>query len=219
MPLYKDELFTCPNCEAIFQSKIVESYDTFGDYYSDLYKASEEDPQSVLHLINVCPKCGFAAFTQDFKVFDVDIEDVRKSISTIEKITEKPANEFNAGDGYLQIADYLTTISIEQRAFIKMQASYAYRILDDKNLNKARELTLETIEQILATKMFMVTSEDMYLYLAGELHRLLGNEDESLKYFKLALEKSDKKSIVSRLTEHQLKTPMEIVPKKLFIKK
>jgi hypothetical protein len=97
-----------------------------------------------------------------------------------------------------------------------MQASYAYRILADKNLDTARKLTLQTIEQILATKMFMTTSEDMYLYLAGELHRLLGNERESLKYFKLALEKADKNSVVSRLTEHQLKNPTEIVPKELF---
>ena len=195
MPLYSGELFTCPNCEAIFQSKIAQSYDTFGNYYSDLYKASAEDPQPVLHLINICPKCGFAAFTQDFKVFDLDLKDVRKAINDIEKITGKPANEFNAGDGYLVITEYLSTISIEQRAFIMMQASYAYRILSDKNLAKAREMTLKTIEQILATKMFMTTSEDMYLYLAGELNRLLGKEDESLKYFKQALEKADKNSI------------------------
>lgn len=219
MPLYADELFTCPNCKAIFQSKVAQSYDTFGNYYSDLYKASEEDPQPVLHLINICPKCGFAAFTQDFKVFDFDLEDVEKAITTVEKITGKPATEFNAGDGYLEITEYLSTISIEQRAFIKMQASYAYRILGDKNLVKARELTLATIEQILTTKMFMTTTEDMYLYLAGEMHRLLGNESESLKYFKLAIEKADKNSIVSRLTEHQLKTPMEIVPKELLTKK
>ncbi|MHA1440668.1 MAG: DUF2225 domain-containing protein [Candidatus Heimdallarchaeota archaeon] len=211
MPLYEDRLFTCPNCEAIFQSKVATTYDTFGAYYSDLFKASEEDPQPVLHLTNI--------FTQDFKVFDVDLEDVQKAISKIEKITGKPANEFNAGDGYLQIAEYLSTISIEQRAFIKMQATYAYRILEDKNLDKARELTLETIEHILETKIFMTTSEDMYLYLAGELHRLLGNESESLKYFKLAIEKSDKNSIVSRLTEHQLKSPKEIIPKELFVKK
>ncbi len=219
MPLYEDQLFTCPNCKAIFQSKIAATYDTFGAYYSDLFKASEEDPQPVLHLTNICPKCGLCAFTQDFKVFDIDLEDVQKAISKIEKLTGKPANEFNAGDGYLQIAEYLSTISIEQRAFIKMQATYAYRILEDMNLDKARELTLKAIEQILETKMFMTTSEDMYLYLAGELNRLLGNEGESLKYFKLAIEKSDRTSVVSRLTEHQLKTPKEIIPKEHFVKK
>ena len=219
MPLYEDELFTCPNCKAIFQSKIAASYDTFGDYYSDLYKASEEDPQPVLHLINICPKCGFTAFTQDFKAFDLDLKGVKKAIKSVEKTTGKPANEFNAGDGYLQIAEYLTTISVEQRAFIIMQASYAYRILGDKNLDKARELILEIIEKIMTTKSFTMTTEDMYLYLAGELHRLLGHEEDSLKCFKAAIEKSDKNSVVSRLTEHQLKNPSEIIPKKHFIKK
>ena len=216
MPMYSDELFTCPNCKTIFQSKVAASYDTFGNYYSDLYKASEDDPQAVLHLINICPKCGLAAFTQDFKGFDLDLKEIQEAIASVEKITGKKATEFNAGDGYLQIAEYLKTVSEEQRAFIKMQASYAYRILKDKNLKKAREFTLLIIEEILQTKKFMTTSEDMYLYLAGELHRLLGNESKSLKYYKLAIEKTDKDSVVSRLTEHQLHTPKEILPKELF---
>ncbi|MGC9779874.1 MAG: DUF2225 domain-containing protein [Candidatus Heimdallarchaeota archaeon] len=213
MPLLLDELFTCPNCSVVFQSKIVGSYDTFGKNYSDLYIASQEDPQPVLHLINICPKCGFAAYSLDFRFFDISLDLVKESIKKTEDYTGRKATEFNVGDGYLLIAEYLVNKSLEQRTSSRLQACYAYRELKDKNLDKTRKLVLKSIEEILHSKTFNQNPEEVYLYLAGEINRLLGNNLESLEYFELALNKATKNSVVSKLTQHQLTRPREEIPK------
>lgn len=217
MTLLLEELFTCPNCRVVFQSKIAASYDTFGKRYSDLYIASENDPQPILYLINICPKCGFAAFTIDFKSFEIDLTLVREAIEKTAKIVGKPPTEFNAGDGFLEIAKYSKNISLEEKANIELQACYAYRFLEDKKLKKAREITIKTINEILVQKKFIHNPEEVYLYLAGELNRLLGNNDEANKYLKLALFKSEKKNhSIKNLIIHQLSNPTEIIPKEVF---
>ena len=216
MPLLYEELFTCPNCKVIFQSKVLGGYNTFGESYSDLYVGSDDEPQPILHLINQCPKCGFTAFTIDFKTFNQDMEIVRQAIKKVIEFTGKRPTQFNVGDGYLVIANYSNNVSLEQKIFTFMQASYAYRILEDSNLNKTRQLILEKIKIILERKLFDVNPEELYLYLMGELNRLIGNEKESLDYFKQALDKAEKNSFVSRVTIHQLETPQEIIPKEIF---
>ena len=216
MPLLYEELFTCPNCNVIFQSKVLGGYNTFGESYSDLYVGSDDEPQPILHLINLCPKCGFAAYTIDFKTFDQDLEIIEPAIEKATEFTGKKPEQFNVGDGYLVIAYYLNNISLEQITFTLMQASYAYRILKDSNLNKVRELIIEKIKTILEKKIFVVNPEELYLYLIGELNRLIGNEKESLSYFKQALEKAEKNSFIKRITIHQLEKPNEIIPKEIF---
>ncbi|HUT82923.1 MAG TPA: DUF2225 domain-containing protein [Candidatus Bathyarchaeia archaeon] len=216
MPLLYDELFTCPNCEAIFQSKVLGCYNTFGLRYSDLYIASQEDPQPVLFQNNLCPKCGFSAFSVEFRVFDINLDIVRKAISKVEDFTGKKATNFNAGDGFLEIAEYLGNNMLETKISITLQATHAYRELKDSNLEKSRIYLLDLIEQILDQKTFKENPEELYLYLAGELNRLLKNENESLRYFKEAITKAPKISFISRITQYQLSTPGEIIPNEIF---
>ncbi|HUU77978.1 MAG TPA: DUF2225 domain-containing protein [candidate division Zixibacteria bacterium] len=218
MSLIYEELFTCPNCEVIFQTKVLGSYNTFGECYSDLYVGCNTDPQPILHLINICPKCGFAAFTIDYKTFDIDLSLVKKAINHVEKFTGKKAANFNVGDGFLEIAEYLQNASLEQKSFTLMQASYAYRFLKDSNLDKTRKLILEIIELILQEKKFQNNPEEVYLYLAGELNRLIDNQRKALAYYKEALEKAEKNSFIERITIHQLSNPKNIIPKEIFNK-
>ncbi|NHJ84277.1 MAG: DUF2225 domain-containing protein [Asgard group archaeon] len=216
MPLLFDELFTCPYCEAIFQSKVLGSYNTFGPRYSDLYIASQEEPQPILFQNNICPKCGFSAFTVDIRVFDINLDFVKKAIAKVEAFTKKEVTNFNAGDGFLEIAEYLSNTSLETKIFAVLQATYAYRELKDGNLEKTRKYLLELLEEILVQGSYKENPKELYLYLAGEINRLLKNEKESLKYFKEAITKAPKNSFVSRLTQYQLSTPSEIIPKEIF---
>ena len=217
LPLLFDELFTCPNCDAVFQSKVLASYDTFGTGYSDLYIASEQDPQPILHLINICPKCGFAAFSADFKSFTKeDLSKLPEALETVKKFTQKQPDEFNAGDGYLLISEYSQNFTEEQKSFTKMQACHAYRFLEDNNLAKTRKSVLESTERILNSGVFEKNPKELYLYLAGELHRLLGEEERALEYFRKALEIAVKDSFVYQITIHQLSTPNETIPRKIF---
>ena len=68
------------------------------------------------------------------------------------------------------------------------------------------------IKKVLEKEAFDENPKEMYLYLAGELNRLLGKEKTSLEYFKQALELVEKRSILSRVIEHQLTNPAEILP-------
>lgn len=217
MTLLMDRLFTCPNCEVIFQSKVASSYDTFGKKYSDFYVGSGSEPQPILHLNNICPKCGFAAYTIDFKVFSIDLDIVKKAIKETEKFSGRKATEFNAGDGFIVISKYLgKKVSVESLVFLLLQATYAYRELGDPKLDESRTLTLEIVEDVIKKQKFAENPEELYLYLAGELYRLLGNNEKSLKYFKEALEKADRKSRISKITQQQLTKPSEILPESLF---
>lgn len=217
MTLLMDQLFTCPNCEVIFQSKVAGSYDTFGKKYSDFYVGSGSEPQAILHLNNICPKCGFAAYTIDFKVFSIDLDIVKKAIKETEKFSGRKATEFNAGDGFIVISKYLDIeISKESLIFILLQANYAYRELGNQKLDESRTLTLEIVEDVIKKQEFKENPEELYLYLAGELHRLLGNNEKSLEYFKEALEKADRNSRISKLTQQQLTKPSEVIPEGFF---
>jgi len=217
MTLLMDRLFTCPNCEVVFQSKVAGSYDTFGKKYSDFYVGSGSEPQPILHLNNICPKCGFAAYTIDFKVFSIDLDIVKKAIKETEKFSGRKATEFNAGDGFIVISKYLgNKVSVESLVFLLLQATYAYRELGDPKLDDSRTLTLKIVEEVIEKQKFAENPEELYLYLAGELYRLLGNNEKSLKYFKEALEKADRNSRISKITQQQLTKPSEILPESLF---
>jgi len=217
MTLLMDQLFTCPNCGVIFQSKVAGSYDTFGKKYSDFYVGSGSEPQPILHLNNICPKCGFTAYTIDFKIFSIDLEVVQKAIKKAEKFSGRKATEFNAGDGFIVISKYLGyEISKESLIFVLLQANYAYRELGDQKLDESRTLTLEILEDVIKMQKFKENPEELYLYLAGELHRLLGNNEKSLEYFKEALEKADKNSRISKITQQQLTKPSKVLPEGFF---
>lgn len=217
MPLILDELFTCPNCSVVFQSKTLGSYNTFGHCYSDLYIASTEDPQHILLLINICPKCGFTAFTADYKSFvGEDLVNYEKALKEVEEFTKKKFTEFNAGDGFLLISEYSKHLTKEQKSFTLMQACHAYRFLGDKNLEKTRRSVLQSIEDILSDGVFKKNPKELYLYLAGELNRLFGNTKKANDYFQKALEKAEKESFVYKITIHQLSSPSEIIPRKIF---
>ncbi len=220
MPLILDELFTCPNCSVVFQSEILGSYNTFGHCYSDLYIASTDSPQHILLLINICPKCGFSAFTADYKSFiEEDLVNFNVALKNVVDFTQKTFTEFNAGDGYLLISEYSKNLTKEQKSFTQMQACHAYRFLEDKNLKKTRRIVLESIEEILRDRDFLKNPEELYFYLAGEINRLLGNNQKANGYFQKALEKAEKDSFVNRITVFQLSNPSEIIPRKIFGKK
>ncbi|MEA2070796.1 MAG: DUF2225 domain-containing protein [Asgard group archaeon] len=215
MPLLLDEQITCPKCSHSFETKILASYDTFGDQYSDLYIASENDPQPILHKIQLCPKCGFAAFTLEFNNNLILQRNVKKVIKKIENFTGKSASEFNVGDGYLEIAEYSSHLSLEERSHIMMQACYAYRELEDSLLSKARKKVLQSIQEIIENSQFKVNDKEVYYYLTGELLRLLGNNQKAEKYFNKTLTIAQKRSFIARLTKHQLTTPSEIIPENI----
>ncbi|MCK5298234.1 MAG: DUF2225 domain-containing protein, partial [Candidatus Heimdallarchaeota archaeon] len=134
-----------------------------------------------------------------------------------EKFSGRKASEFNAGDGFIVISKYLVNkISKESLVFVLLQASYAYRELGDPKLDDSRTLTLEIVEEVIEKQKFAENPEELYFYLAGELYRLLGNNEKSLKYFKEALEKADRNSRISKITQQQLTKPSEIIPESLF---
>jgi len=216
MPLLNDEMFTCLNCGIIFQTKIVACYNTFGQRYSDLYIASNDEPQPILHLICKCPKCGFAGYIDEYRMLSLEEEEMQEAVKAAEEFTGKNASEFNQGDGFLVIANYPGSQSQEERLAVYLQASYAYRILKDPLLTKVRRVILELLEEILEKKNFEFYTEDYYSYLAGEIARLLGQNDKSLKYFKRALTLASKDSIISKITQHQLTQPSEVIPKEIF---
>ncbi|MHA1825796.1 MAG: DUF2225 domain-containing protein [Candidatus Heimdallarchaeota archaeon] len=216
MPLLYDEMFTCHNCGIIFQTKILGCYNTFGKRYSDLYIASEDDPQPILYQICKCPKCGFAGFTDEYRMLSLEEEEMAMAIKAAEDFTGKKAQEFNQGDGFIVVAKYSESHSLEEQVSLYLQASYAYRELKDPLLQKARTIVLELLEKIIEKKEFTFQSEEYYCYLAGEIARLLGENEKSLKYFKRALQVAPENSLVSKLTQHQLVHPSEVIRAEIF---
>ncbi|NHK30617.1 MAG: DUF2225 domain-containing protein [Asgard group archaeon] len=213
MPLLFDELFTCPNCETIFQSKVLGSYNTFGNHYSDFYIGSEENPQPILYQLSICPKCGFAAYPMDYRTFSIELKNVQKALIETSNFVNKKGSEFNAGDGFILLIEYSTYLNLEDKIFLMLQATYAYRELKDNNLIKTRLKIISMLEQLIEKNQYERQTKEFYLYLLGELYRLVENIEKSLLYFKQALEISNKKSLISKLVEHQLKNPSDILPK------
>ncbi|MHA1462714.1 MAG: hypothetical protein ACTSQ0_06575, partial [Candidatus Heimdallarchaeota archaeon] len=120
------------------------------------------------------------------------------------------------GDGYLLISEYSKHLTQEQKSYTQMQACHSYRFLDDKNLEKTRRIVLQSTLDILNDRIFKKNPEELYLYIAGELNRLLGNNQKANEYFQKALEKAEKESFVYKITIHQLSNPNEIIPRKIF---
>jgi hypothetical protein len=212
MTLLFDELFTCPNCQIIFQSKVIGSFDTFGKNYSDFYIGSRSDPQPILYEINICPKCGMSFYSLDYKTFSENLEQVRTAITKIAKFTKKDVSNFNPGEGYLVIANYLPNISSEEKINLYLKATYAYRELNDLNIKLVREEIISMIKNMLMKNENKIQTEEFYLYLTGELARLTNKTTMALEYFEKAIKKAEQKSLISRLVEHQLKNPKEILP-------
>ncbi|MBD3192726.1 MAG: DUF2225 domain-containing protein [Candidatus Heimdallarchaeota archaeon] len=213
MTLLFEELFSCPICDTKFMSKVLGVYNTFGPRYSDLYTCSEENPQPILHQIHLCPKCGFGGYKSNFQNFTFEIDEVKECIKKVEILTEKNVTEFNVGDGFLEIAYYQQN-TLEEQALLKLQASYAYRELKDSNVVLARRLVIKDIEQILEQQSFRENPKEMYLYLIGELHRLLENQEEAQHYFEQILTEENNNSYFAFLAKKQLNHPEKIVPKK-----
>lgn len=194
-------------------SKVLAVYNTFGPKYSDLYICSEENPQPILHQIHLCPKCGFAGIKPNFRDFRFEIAQVKAAMEKIEVLIEKKATEFNIGDGYLEIAEYQHN-SLEEQALLRLQASYAYRELQDPNITLARRLAIKDIKQILEHQSFKENPKEMYLYLLGELHRLLGDQQQAQQFFEQTLKEAESNSYFAFLAEKQLDSPKELIPKK-----
>jgi tetratricopeptide (TPR) repeat protein len=213
MTLLHQQNFTCPYCDIFFSAKVLGSYNTFGKQYSDFYQSSSINPQPILYFIQLCPFCGFAAFTLDYKDFSINLERVERAIDRISKIAGKEPTAFTTGEGYLEIAEYKNNLTLEQKAHIQMQAGYAYRELNDAaNLKKSREIALETIEKILVEKSFNNHPKELYCYLAGELNRLLGEKEKATNFYHKAIDAAPDNSFIMKIATKQLNKPENIIP-------
>ena len=170
---------------------------------------------SIYHT-SIIPVAGYQ-FTSDLSIGLGLPFDIAEAMKNVEAFTGKEPLDFNEGDCYLLVMHYTKPKSVEQEIFFLLQASYSYRALDDREslIKIRRELVLK-LEQSLSEKKFENNPKELYLYLTGEIYRLLGSTEKSLEYFKQALQLAPKESTVSRLTQYQLTTPNEIIPKEIL---
>lgn len=181
---------TCPVCSKKFEvtkvraktSKVVSRDSDFCVYY--------EGVNPLLYDVWVCEHCGYAALQDKFE----DITPREASI-ILEKLTPRWNKRSFAGERTIENAIEAFKIALYNLQLRKAKASefakvciriaWLYRINKDEKekdfLNFALKNYMETYEK----ERFPVDKldENTCMYMIGELHRRVGNLDDSVKWF------------------------------------
>lgn len=207
-PFYDKEI-SCDVCESKYTSKKIRSrYIRAEKVHSDFFTEYLGEVNPYLYEVFVCPTCGYA-FSENFSNYFPP--GAKEEI--YEKITSSWKTRNFGGMRTIQeaiqtykLAFLSATIKQEKNIVIAglcIRIAWLYRMLKDEE-QEARFLRLSLTyynkayeaSDHIGTKM----TDMRLLYLIGELHRRVGNEDEAIQYFSRVIGHKNK-AIESKLVE------------------
>jgi tetratricopeptide (TPR) repeat protein len=155
-------------------------------------------------LINTCSKCHFSGYIDDFKVkFNEEEKNkIKNYLIKFNGITIDDARQCSIS---AEIKE-LQKKTKKEIAFCYVIGSYLLR--DNNNeIEFRKELQLKAKDNLISA-LFDHEYEDKTVianinYLIAEMERRLGNFDEAIKYYDLAIEDSNKKEWVESLAKEQ----------------
>ncbi|KLU62977.1 hypothetical protein CEB3_c06400 [Peptococcaceae bacterium CEB3] len=192
MPAMYAQSVTCPFCDHRFKTMKVRSRratpQIIDSDFCPHYQVGGLNPNH--YHISVCPECGFA-FSQDFTDdFPPQAkEEIRKQISAKwERRDFGQIRDLKQVIESYKLAIYSAALKGEKHAIqgeICQRLAWVYREEENEEEGRFLRLALAQLEDSYKHSDFVGTplSEMKVLYLAGELHRRLGQYPQAIAYF------------------------------------
>lgn len=155
-------------------------------------------------LINTCPKCHFSGYVDDFKI--VLNEEEKSKIK--EYLTKFDGTKIDDAKQCLIAAEIkeLQKKSKKEIAFCYVTGSYLLRTKDNqvdfrKELqSKAKDNLIVALDKNEYEDKTVIANIN---YLVAEMERRIGNFDEAIKYYDLAINDPNKKDWVEEVAKEQ----------------
>lgn len=192
----------CPIDETKFTITKTLSMSVFG-YAKDFQKQGAiGDYYEVM--INSCPKCHYSGYRADFDT-SFNATTINEIHKIIDPFKDSMMNDVLENEIAVQIHLYLKDKN-DEIAHLYLMATY-YLKLDSTRVAKRKELQLSCISYLKkAIENREYEEKEVYannLYLIGELYRRIGNFEESIIYFDLAISDENKASWIKEVAENQ----------------
>jgi hypothetical protein len=175
--------FTCPLCGNVFESRIVESTNSFGRLHSDLYREAE-GVQPICYFVHTCPGCGYTGYEGDFQPqeFNAVFKDLVAGNITPEVKDRKIDTNGNF---------YLAALCAEWRgaplhtlARIYHMGAWCCRIRGEKEKEKFYLFkAAEYFEKALSSYEAPPEEIALFTYLVGDLYRRLGDTEKAREWY------------------------------------
>lgn len=155
-------------------------------------------------LINTCPKCHFSGYIDDFKekMIEEDKIKIKEYLTKFDEIKIDDAKQcLIAGE-----IKKLQKKSNKEIAFCYVTGSYLLRE-NSKQIEFRKELQLKAKDNLISA-LDKNEYEDKTVianinYLVAEMERRIGNFDEAIKYYDLAITDPNKKDWVEEVAKEQ----------------
>lgn len=196
------EVVECPIDGKKVTFCVTMSMTTFGSFKDFQQKGAIGDHYE--ELINSCPKCHFSGYIDDFKV-KLSPEEKSKILAFLNKFNTLKIGEAQQCLIAAEIAEFQNKPK-NDIASTYMIGSYLLR----ENKNEAefrKELQLKTKNNLIAALANNEYEDKTIIpninYLIAEMDRRIGNFDEAIKYYDLAINDANKKEWVEPVAKEQ----------------
>lgn len=155
-------------------------------------------------LINSCPKCHFSGYIEDFKMkFSED--EKSKIREFLQKFNDTKIDDAQQCIIAAEIKEVLNR-SKKEIAFCYVTGSYLLREKDNK-IELRKELQRKAKDNLILALERNEYEDNTVIaninYLIGEMDRRLGNFEEAIKYYDLAINDQNKKDWVESVAKEQ----------------
>lgn len=155
-------------------------------------------------LINTCPKCHFSGYIEDFKekISEEDKIKIKEYLTKFDNIKIDDARQCLIAGEIME----LQKKSKNEIAFCYVTGSYLLRE-KDKQIEFRKELQSKAKDNLISA-LDKNEYEDKTVvaninYLVAEMERRIGNFDEAIKYYDLAINDPNKKDWVEEVAKEQ----------------
>lgn len=188
-----DKTVKCPVCQKETKIKATKK---------GSYRLTRQDSDLMNHYDGInpmfysmtfCSECGYTALANTFfNLKDYQIEAIRQKISANWKKPSYPKEEYDLEFAMQQHKLALLNAAVKEaksseKALICLKLSWLCRMKEDQdNEKRFQQMALMGFEDAYNVEAFPLTGgleKYQTLYLIGELHRRLGNYENSLRYF------------------------------------
>jgi len=198
---YFPQKVKCPICGHKFEITVMGSYTTFGTM-KDFQKQGAIGSMYRI-TINSCPKCRFSGFNSDLKrTFTKETK--AEILQILEPYKKVAMNDIIESEIAAKIHIYLKEKN-DRVANIYLIASYILKF-DTTQTEKRKELQKESIiylQKAIESQEYKETVIPTIYYLIGELYRRIGEFENAIKYFDMALNDENKADWIKEVATEQ----------------
>ncbi len=198
----ENETVKCPIDGKKVTFCVTMSMTTFGSFRDFQKQGAIGDHYE--ELINTCPKCHFSGYIDDFKVKMSEKEriKIKEYLTKFNNTTIDEAQQcLIAGE-----IKELQKLKNKEIAFCYVTGSYLLRE-NDKQVKFRKELQSKAKDNLIFALSKNEYEDKTVIaninYLIAEMERRIGNFDEAIKYYDLALNDSNKKDWVEEVAKEQ----------------